>query len=101
MKGLIRLVLIAIFLASPSWLLAQEVVAATSSTRLSNAPMININLATIDQIITLKGIGVVKAKAIVEYRDLHGSFDSFDTLMKVHGVGKKTISDNQHRLKLK
>lgn len=52
---------------------------------------ININSADIQQLQTLKGIGPVKAKAIVEYRTQHGPFKNVDDLKNVPGIGDKTL----------
>ncbi len=52
---------------------------------------ININTASIEQLKTLNGIGDVKAKAIVEYREKNGGFKSVDELDNVDGIGKATI----------
>ena len=54
---------------------------------------ININTATQAQLETLPGIGPVKAAAIIAYRQEHGAFSSVDDLVKVSGIGKKTLSD--------
>jgi competence protein ComEA len=53
---------------------------------------VNINTATAEEFTTLKGIGKTKAEAIVEYRAEHGDFKSIDELVKVKGIGKKTIN---------
>ena len=55
--------------------------------------IININTATQAQLETLPGIGPVKAAAIIAYRQEHGAFASVDDLIKVSGIGKKTLSD--------
>ena len=49
---------------------------------------VNINSATQAELESLKGIGPVKAKAIIDYRGQHGSFNSIDDLDKVKGIGK-------------
>ena len=55
---------------------------------------ININTATVEQLADfLPGIGTVKAKAIVEYRELAGEFVSVDELIKVDGIGEKTLEN--------
>lgn len=52
---------------------------------------VNINTATVDQLSTLPGIGPSKAKAIVEYRQKHGSFEQVEDLLNVTGIGEKTL----------
>jgi competence protein ComEA len=53
---------------------------------------ININRSTVKELMTLPGIGVVKAKQIVEYRDKNGFFTDPRELMDVSGIGEKTYS---------
>lgn len=47
---------------------------------------------------TMSGVGLIKAEAIVAYRDAHGPFRSIDDLAKVKGIGAKTIAANRHAL---
>lgn len=54
-----------------------------------NTRMININTASINELTTLPGIGEVKARAIVDYRENHGPFKSVEELMMVSGIGEK------------
>ena len=48
---------------------------------------ININKATIDELMTLSKIGESKAKAIIEYRDINGSFKTIEDIKNVSGIG--------------
>ena len=52
---------------------------------------ININTASIDQLISLKGIGKTKAEAIIEYRKTNDKFQKVDDLLNVKGIGSKTL----------
>ncbi len=56
-----------------------------------SAEKININVATLKELITLPGIGRKKAGAIIAYRTENGKFSSVDELGKVRGIGKKTV----------
>ncbi|WP_419635378.1 ComEA family DNA-binding protein [Thiolapillus sp.] len=60
------------------------------------AAPVNINTADAKTIAkSLNGIGLKKAQAIVAYRDQQGNFKSYQDLVKVKGVGKKTIARNK------
>jgi len=52
-----------------------------------SAGVVNINTATLDELISLEGIGPVLAKAIIEYRDASGPFTDTSDLKKVKGIG--------------
>ena len=53
---------------------------------------VNVNTADAETISAeLKGIGISKAQAIVEYRSKHGPFKSADDLGLVNGIGEKTL----------
>ena len=62
--------------------------------------VIHLNKSTVDDLVTLKGIGHKKAEAIVAYSDKVGGFKSIDDLIKVKGIGEKVLSDNIGRLKI-
>lgn len=52
--------------------------------------VVNINTASVTTLQTLPHIGLVKAKAIIEYRQSHGTFKSKEDITKVKGIGQKT-----------
>ncbi|MEJ2682063.1 MAG: ComEA family DNA-binding protein [Gammaproteobacteria bacterium] len=57
---------------------------------------LNINTANAEEISeTLKGIGPVKAAAIVQFRNENGPFKSLEELSQVKGLGAKTIAQNE------
>ncbi len=57
---------------------------------LASAP-VDINVADAAALEQVKGIGPAKAQAIVEYRSQHGPFASTADLVKVPGIGAKTV----------
>lgn len=62
---------------------------------------VNINQADPEELAELlKGVGMEKAKDIVEYRDKHGEFKSIDELTQVKGIGSATVEKNRSRIEL-
>jgi competence protein ComEA len=60
------------------------------------AASVDINTANANTLATeLIGIGAAKAEAIVAYREANGPFKRLDELLKVKGVGKKTLEQNR------
>lgn len=52
---------------------------------------VNINNASETELVALPGIGPSKARAIAEYRQQHGGFQSVDDLRQVKGIGAATL----------
>jgi len=47
---------------------------------------------------TLNGVGLVKAEAIVAYRNTHGPFEDMDDLSKVEGIGPRILEENREAI---
>lgn len=62
--------------------IGESMVAPTSGTTL-----VNVNTASVQELMALPGIGEVKAKAIVGFREIYGPFQTKDELMNVDGIG--------------
>jgi competence protein ComEA len=71
-------------------------VALLSLPILALAGQVNINTADAETIAAeLNGVGLSKAKAIIEYRSKHGPFRSADDLSLVKGIGERTVEKNR------
>ena len=69
---------------------------ATDSKEATDAT-VNINTATVDMLMTLKGIGQTRAEDIIAYREKHGSFQNKEDIMNVEAIKQGTydkIKDN-------
>ena len=60
--------------------------------------LININKADAETLTRLDGIGRVLSERIVAYREEYGPFSSLDELIKVDGIGTKTLERSRSRL---
>jgi len=84
--------------AAPSVEATEPVVAAQVA---SDAQVVTINLNTADEATLqreLSGVGAVKAKAIVAYREANGDFTSADELLEVKGIGKVILERNRDKI---
>ena len=60
------------------------------------AEPVNVNTASAEEISeSLTGIGLSKARLIVDYREANGTFVHVDELVNVKGIGIKTIDRNR------
>jgi len=53
---------------------------------------VNINTASASELAAINGLGEVKAKAIVAYREQKGPFKSVDELKDVKGIGEQMLA---------
>ena len=62
---------------------------------------VDINTADAETISAeLKGVGLKKAQAIVEYRKKHGPFKRPDDLSLVKGIGERTVEINRANIRV-
>ncbi len=53
---------------------------------------LDINTASAEEFVKIKGIGAKKAERIIAYREAHGEFKSVDELKNVKGIGEKIVA---------
>ena len=61
---------------------------------------ISINNATIEELMTLSGIGEAKAKAIIKYREDNGLFKNIEDIKNVSGIGDSAYEKIKDYIKL-
>ena len=61
---------------------------------------VSINNGTKEELMTLSGIGEVKAQAIIDYRNKNGKFSKIEDLMNVSGIGESTYNQIKDNIKL-
>ncbi|HPC02402.1 MAG TPA: helix-hairpin-helix domain-containing protein [Syntrophales bacterium] len=59
---------------------------------------ININIATVEELSSLAGVGTGYAERIVEFRKKNGGFHAIEDLLLVPGIGSKIFEKNKDRL---
>ncbi len=65
------------------------------------ATPVNINTADAATIAeALDGVGMAKARAIVDYREAHGRFEEVADLANVKGIGQATLEHNRDAIRL-
>ena len=73
--------------------------AKPAAVQVAQVAVVNLNTADADTLQReLTGIGEVKAKTILAYREEHGNFASVDELLEVKGIGQATLEKNRDKL---
>lgn len=63
--------------------------AETADDEVSVSYPLNLNTCTAQELMTISGIGEVKAVAIIEYREYLGGYTSVEQLKNIKGIGDK------------
>lgn len=100
------LLILSLFLASLLGGVAQAREGATQPSHVqtpssSASGVVNINTATEEQLVRLPGIGPSKARAILALRTQMGGFSKVENLLRVRGIGRKTLQKLNPMLTLK
>lgn len=67
----------------------------------SQTKLININTATVSELVKLPHIGQKMAERIIEFRKKNGNFKKIEGIMKVKGIGEKIFKKFDHLLTVK
>ena len=62
--------------------------------------LVSINTATLEELMTLEGIGEAKAKSIIAYREEHGPYQAIEDLLNVSGIGESLLSKIKENITL-
>ena len=94
------------YIAMTRWLQAAALASALvlSAHAIADKPfngVVDLNTATMEQLITLHGIGEFTARLILEDREKYGAYRTIEDLARVKGVGPATIEANRERLTAK
>ncbi len=73
----------------------------SASTAVPEQGTVNINTATVKDLMTLEGVGQKVAQKIVEYREANGLFKAPQDVRKVKGVGARLWQKNRERIVVK
>ena len=76
---------------SPAWTRVTQV--PDVSTAITVSFPLDINTATVEELMQIDGIGQVTAESIVSYREKMGYFCSLEDLLNVDGVGEKRLAE--------
>ncbi|RJQ76340.1 MAG: ComEA family DNA-binding protein [Desulfobacteraceae bacterium] len=61
---------------------------------------ININTADLNTLQSLPGIGASRAKAIIDYRSIHGDFQSIEDLTRIRGISPELLEQIREMLEI-
>jgi competence protein ComEA len=72
----------------------------SDSVQANEDEVININTATLEELQKISGIGEVKAKGIIQYREKNGGFNSIEEIKNIDGIGEKTFEKMKDQIKV-
>ena len=86
--------LMALALTALTLLLCTPVVASPAGPDAKHEAIsvVDINSASVEELMSVKGIGQSIAQRIVEFREKNGPYKTVDELLKVQGIGEKSLA---------
>jgi competence protein ComEA len=64
---------------------------AANYPKVDDATKLNVNQATAEEIVTRLGLSLEEAKAVIDYRERHGTFREWGELLAIYGVDGRKI----------
>ena len=61
---------------------------------------VNLNTASLEELMTLPGIGEAKAGAIIAYREEHGDFQTIEEIQQVEGIKEKVFEKIKEQIEI-
>jgi len=77
------------------------IIALVPAALAEQAKKVNINTASIEELMTLKNVGEKYAERIVAYREKNGPFTNPEDITKVKGIGEKILAVNADKITVK
>lgn len=71
-----------------------------NNTATSSTGKVSINTATLEELMTLDGIGESKAKNIIEYRNKNGNFEKIEDIKNVSGIGDSAYEKIKDKIEI-
>lgn len=78
----------------------QEAEQTASVTTAVTEDYVDLNRANLQQLMSLPGIGQVKAQAIVDYRTENNGFQTVEEIQQVNGIGEAIFSQIKDKIKI-
>ena len=101
-KFFTKILLLSFVTVLPLWQASAIAADASTPTAVKQITMVNINTASVEQLSEgLNGVGMKRAKSIVQYREANGAFTSVEQLLAVKGIGDKVLEKNKRRIVVK
>ena len=79
---------------------AETSIKASESKKETNQGLVSINDASIEDLMTLDGIGNAKVLAIINYRNENGPFKTIEEIKNVTGIGDSLYEKIKNKIKL-